>query len=480
MIQRTFGPRWALAACLTLLGAGIARFLFDGLAYLRSPYSRDYGEGVVLALTRLLAEHGSYFGPVGEYPMIHGNYPPVFLILSALAYRLFGPSLAAPRALSLLSTAALMVTAYVIVRQRWRDRPLALCAAFLLVAPWFVVTWAPLGRVDMLACFFSAAGLWLFATAGDGQGGRWWTSGACFVLGAFTKQTALVAPAAVLLSLLSEPATRRLIPRFLLAFVVPAAAVLIVLVVATHGQAWSHLVTYTAAADYSLAALGKGYESFLLSSAPLLAVILLGLGACSDPLLGRRDRPFALYWLLNLGALVTTAKAGAAQNYLIEPWLATVLLAALALGALRERSPEVFQWWPVLVLVAATVALVGDHDAARLPRPIRNPRQATEYRGLDEAVAATSGPILSENLSVLVRYGKPVLVEPFGMLLLSRKGLWRPNRLVADCEAGRFDLIVYEDRLRDIPGMDACLDRRYEATAHLGPYDLFRPRPAAP
>jgi 4-amino-4-deoxy-L-arabinose transferase-like glycosyltransferase len=464
---------------LTLLAAGLGRFVVDGLAYLRSPYSRDYGEGVVLTLTWLLAEHGSYFGPVGEYPMIHGNYPPVFLILSAAAFRVFGPSLAAPRALSLLSTTALMAVVYVTVWGRWRDRSLALGAALLLVAPWFVVTWAPLGRVDMLACLFSAAGLWLFATTPDARGWRWWASGACFVLGVFTKQTALVAPTAAALSLLRLPATRRLIPRFLLAFALPAGTVLLVLVLATRGQAWSHLVTYTAAADYSLTALGKGYASYLVSSAPLLAVILLGLGACPDPLLGRRDLPFALYWLLNLGALVTTAKAGAAQNYLVEPWLATVLLAALALGALRERSPEVFRWWPVLMLVAAGVALVAGHGAARLPRPIRNPLLATEYRGLDEAVAATSGPILSENLSVLVRHGKPVLVEPFGMLLLSRKGLWRPDRLVADCEAGRFDLIVYENRLRDIPGMDACLDRRYEPTAHLGPYDLFRPRPGA-
>ena len=137
-----------------------------------------------------------------------------------------------------------------------------------------------------------------------------------------------MAPAAALLSLLREPATRRLVPRFFLSFALPAAAVLLVLVLVTRGQAWSHLVTYAATADYSLTALGKGYESFVVSSAPLLAVILLGLGACSDRLLGRRDRPFALYWLLNLGALVTTAKAGAAQNYLIEPWLATVLLGA--------------------------------------------------------------------------------------------------------------------------------------------------------
>src|SRR5207245_9950969 len=219
---------------------------------------------------------------------------------------------------------------------------------------------------------------------------------------------------------------------------------------ATRGQAWTHLVTYTAAADYSPTALVHGYESFLACSGPLVALVLLGLAACPDRLLAGSELAFVFYWLLNLAALVTTAKSGAAQNYLVEPWLATVLLAALALGALRQRSPETFGAWPAAMLAAAAVALVVGHDAARLPRPIRNPRQATEYQALDEEVEATTGPILSENLSVLVRKGKPVLVEPFGMLLLSRKGQWQPDRLVQDCEAGRFALVVYEDRLRDI------------------------------
>jgi 4-amino-4-deoxy-L-arabinose transferase-like glycosyltransferase len=478
VIPRTSGPRLVLAACLALLAAGLGRLVLDGLAYLRSPYSRDYGEGVVLALSELLAQRGSYFGPIGEYPMVHANYPPVFIVLAAASLRLFGPSLAATRALSLLSTAALVAVVYAIVRRRGREHGLAACAALMLVAPWFVDTWAPLGRVDMLACLFSVAGLGLFASGEGAPRGRWWAAGACFVLGVYTKQTALVAPTAALLSLLRDPASRRLVPRFLLVFALPAGALLLVLVLATGGQAWAHLVTYTAAADYSLAALRKGYESFLVISGPLLAIVLLGLGACREDLLGRRDLPFALYWLLNLGALVTTAKAGAAQNYLIEPWLATVLMAALALIALRERSPEVFRWWPAMMLAAAAGALVTDRDAARPPRPIRNPGQATEYHALDEAVAAAGGPILSENLSVLVRQGKPVLAEPFGLLLLSRQGLWRPDRLVADCEAGRFALVVEEDRLRDIPGIDACLHRRYELQARLGPYDLFRPRPA--
>jgi 4-amino-4-deoxy-L-arabinose transferase-like glycosyltransferase len=476
VIQRTWGPRAALAAALALLAFGLGRFVVDALAFLRSPYSRDYGEGVVLALSRLLAEQGNYFHPVDDYPMVHGNYPPVFLLLSAAAFRLFGPSLAATRLLSVASTVAVMAVVYAIVRHRWRDGALAVCAALLFVAPWFVVTWAPLGRVDMLACLFSVAGLWLFAH--EGAGWRRWASVACFVLGVFTKQTALLAPAAALLSLMRDPEGRRRAPAFLLSFAVPAGTLLLALVLATRGEAWTHLVTYTAAADYSLTALRRGYVTFLVTTGPLLAVVLLALGAASSQLLTARDLPFVLYWLLNLGALVTTAKAGAAQNYLVEPWLATVLLAALSLGALHERSPDTFRWWPAVMLVAAAVALAADHNLARLQRPIRNPGQATEYRALDQAIEATAGPILSENLSVLVRKGKPVLVEPFGMLLLSRRGLWRPDRLVTDCEAGRFDLVVYEDRLRDIPGIDACLDGRYEPMGRLGPYELFRPRPA--
>jgi len=473
--------RAARAASLALLALGFARFAGDSLAYLRSPYSRDYGEGVVLTLVRMIAERGTYFGPVDDYPMVHGNYPPVFLLLSVPAMKLLGPSLAATRALSLAATLAAMAVVFAAVRRATQDGPLALSAALLFIAPWFVVTWAPMGRVDMLACAFSAAGLWLWPSSDhEAPRGRRHAAAACFVLGIFTKQTALLAPAAVALSLLGDPAGRRRLPSFILSFVLPAAVVMLALVAFTRGQAWTHLVTYTAAADYSLAAMRKGYETYLLVSAPLLVAILLGLqaGLEDDAPRDAARLPFTLYWLLSLVSLVTTAKAGAAQNYLVEPWLATVILAALSLGALRTRGPA-FGAWPVM-LVAAAVALVTGHEAARLPRPIRNPREASEYQALDRAVEAASGPILSENLSVLVRKGKPVLVEPFGMLLLSRKGLWRPDRLAADCEAGRFDLIVYEDRLRDIPGLDACLDARYEKVSTLGPYDLFRPRAPSP
>jgi hypothetical protein len=91
------------------------------------------------------------------------------------------------------------------------------------------------------------------------------------------------------------------------------------------------------------------------------------------------------------------------------------------------------------------------------------------------------GPVLSENLSLLVLDGRPVLLEPFGIELITERGLFRPDRLVRDCEASRFPLVVTERRMEEIPGFGECLERNYEAVADLGPYQALRPRsPPAP
>jgi hypothetical protein len=75
-----------------------------------------------------------------------------------------------------------------------------------------------------------------------------------------------------------------------------------------------------------------------------------------------------------------------------------------------------------------------------------------------------------------VANGKRVLVEPFGLLQLTRKGYLSPDRVVRDCERGFFALVITEHRLREVPGLAECLDRRYDAWKDLGPYQALRPR----
>jgi len=70
---------------LVLLYAAL-RFGLKVFYFLRSPWSRDYGEGAVLAMVQVLGDHGNYFTSLRDYPLVTGNYPPVFNGLVALGF----------------------------------------------------------------------------------------------------------------------------------------------------------------------------------------------------------------------------------------------------------------------------------------------------------------------------------------------------------------------------------------------------------
>ena len=464
--------RLATFALGGILAHGLARFLFKAWRYLESPYSRDYGEGCVLAMVQLLHEKGTYFTDLAGYPFVHGNYPPVFILLVWPFHALLGPSLLAPRLLSLLATLGLLAALFVLTRRLAGEAAIAGALTALALCPWFVQSWAPMGRVDMLALFFSLAGL-AIAVGGRPPG----KALALFALAFFTKQNALLAPAALLLyQALEGPPSRAV--RAAAAFVIPLAALFGGLAWITGGEAYRHLVPYTAAAEYEWGRMGSSYVELAAGAWPLLVLILWTLVRAPRALTEGPPRLLFIYWVLNLLGFATIAKAGAAQNYFIEPWIATVALAAAAVRTWRDTWPRGLAH--AALAAAAGVALYSSPQGHRLPPSIRYPERAHDFQDLWETVRATSGPILSENLSVLVVNRKPVLVEPFGMLLLAQKGLFDPGRLVRDCEAGVFPLIVAEHRLEKIPGFGECLETRYEAWKDLSTYRLFRPKRGGP
>jgi 4-amino-4-deoxy-L-arabinose transferase-like glycosyltransferase len=461
-----------------LLGAVLlyaaVRFSFKIFYFLRSPWSRDYGEGAVLAMVQVLRTQGTYFTSLRDYPLVTGNYPPVFVGLVALGDLLFGPSIFFPRLLSILATLGLVAVLVVLLRRLTGDGVLALAFGFLFLAPWFVQTWGALGRIDMPALLFSVAGLLVFARTGEEAGTRRYLAFPLFWLAFFTRQNALIAPAAVVLHLLLGR-DRRAALRAIAAFAVPLLVLFGLLVLATSGEAWRHLIVYTGGVEYEWPRMFESYGEFFLIASPLLGLVVAGVFLLKGELLRGPYRLFILYWALSLLSLVTIAKVGAGQNYFIEPWLATVVLGGLVLAALGARWPEMKAGrWPG-VLVAALVASFASPGADRIPQAIRNPRGAADMIELDKTVRETAGPIVSENLVVLAENRKPIVVEPFGYMVITRSGRVRPDRLLFDCEHGRFALVVTEYRLRDIPGFSDCLDRRYYAWKDLGPYQVFRP-----
>jgi hypothetical protein len=471
------GPPLARIALAALLGFFLWQFLAKAVLFVRSPFSSDYGEGQVLALIQRLQLDGTLFGDVQRYPMVLSNYPPVFMLLNVPGYQLFGPTLWQPRLISLLAALAVAAFLFALLRRRTGDPWTAGAFASMFFAPWFVQTWAATARIDLPAQMLSIAGFYSFDRLWARGGVRRYVPFLLFGVAFYTRQTTLVAPAAVLGAMILDPKSRREFPRALAAFALPVLAVLLGMTVATRGQAWLHLFPYAAAADYDLVHMARCYGSFFLLSAPLLLLALAGLVRRPRALLRGPNLALTLFWILSLAALSTIAKEGAGHNYFIEPFLATLLLAAIALGALVEAGDVGPRAWSAAVLLAAAAAGFVDHDLKRLPQPIRAPQRARAFIALDELVRTTEGPILSENLSVVVTNRKRAWVEPWGMMLLVKKGLWQPDVLVGDCRRGMFELVVTETRLREIPGISECLDEAYEPLAGLGPYQAFRPKP---
>ena len=470
-------PRRLAALLVALvLAHGVWEALVSSAFILRSPWSPDYGEGCVLTMAHLLAERGSYFPSLHDYPFLVANYPPVFIGLVAVGEAAFGPSLLLPRLLSFLATLGLLAVLFPLLRRLAAGKWIALALTLLFLAPWFVTTWAGLGRVDMLALLFSIAGLAVVEKHGAST--RAWPALPLFWLAFFTKQTALTAPVAVLLDLLLARDKR--FSRALAAWALPLALLFGVLVLGTHGEAWRHLVPYNAAADYEWGRMAGSYAHLAVVAGPLLVLIAVALLVAPGATLAGAGRLFLIHLLLKLLAFATIAKEGAAQNYFIEPWLAALPAAAVALRALGGRFPGFAAWRAAALLVAAAVAHFAYPSLDRLPRALHHPERAREFVLLTRLVREARGPVLSENLSLLVVNRRPVLVEPFGVLLLVKKGLLRPDVIVRDCEAGRFALVVTEHRLAEIPGLGGCFERRYEPVADLGPYQALQPRPGLP
>ena len=225
--------------------------------------------------------------------------------------------------------------------------------------------------------------------------------------------------------------------------------------------------------------MGESYLQFAVIAAPLLLLVAAAIIVAPKAFGSGPGRMLLVYFGLNLLALATIAKAGAAQNYFLEPWAATLLLATFAGRTLLDRVPRVEPWRWAFLLAAAAVASLAFPSLHRLPHALRRPANAEEFVELTRLVRETPGDVLSENLSLLVVNGRRVLLEPFGVLLIARQGLFSTDRLTLDCEAGRFPLVIVEHRIWQIPGFGECLERRYRLTASLGPYQALVPRAAA-
>lgn len=498
----------ATLSCLAALAllvwhvAGYAGFAAGAVAH---PYALDFGEGIVWQQMALMPGPRMY-GDITSYPYIVFHYPPLFHFAARAVAGLGVDALAAGRGVSVAATVVLCVALFFSARRFAADQGLhgpgallacALGALFPLTMPsfWF---WSALFRSDALALALAGLGFALSVNA-RGPDRLSYAGMLCFVLAVYAKQTAIVAPAAVLAAwLVRDP--RHAIRLFLFGLavgLVPLAA----LTLATGGGFLRHILGYNINpfdlryaywAVWRLRHQAFGVALVLLALGWLLwlAVGLLrrfGLaGLLRGDMASFRLAMLGLYALGATAMLAALGKEGASSNYFNE-WfcVAAIAMAPLLAAALAEapaRDPGRRPAWHGLATVAAPLLLLA--HAATMPHPapprdVTDPAVVRTLAALEERLRSTEGPVLSDEMVLLMRAGKPVPLESAIFGALARVRAWDERPFVDMLAQRRFAFILTEgDETRGpyvgrfTPAMRQAIAQAYPRRTVFGPYTL--------
>lgn len=446
----------AVAVLLASLSGHFALFMYFGVSAIAFPYELDYGEGIVWQQMRSILS-GQGYTPLGVFPAIVFHYPPIYhLTAAAVASMTSLDMLASGRLVSFVSalTCGLLVALWTArltsSEQPWVRWSSASTAGLSALAFLPVHAWAPLMRVDMLACALSLAGLQASILALRRPG---WIhlASALFVAALYTKQIMVSAPAAVfIVLLLVRP---KLAWQGIATAVVLGAVALLVLAVLTDGGFIRHVFFYNVN-RFEVARL------WFLAAAFSAHAVWVGLGywaaARSLPdlrLRGWRDLEHstrqiqlligALYLLLTTVALVAVGKVGASINYFVEWAFALAPFIGLSLSLAFRSAFGGVSHRPLMAVVIPLALAVQ-------PWLIDGPRRHESVAGddlnglrvIEDRIRSARGPVISDDMVLLLRSGREVLWEPAIAAELASTGVYDERAFVRMIQERRFAFFI--------------------------------------
>lgn len=465
------------------------------------PHELDYGEGIVwYQVEQLFA--GRAFGDIRQFPAVVFHYTPLFHVLSGLVAALGVDGLAAGRIISLLSTAAMAILVGAIVRHLVvtsnGDRRTAIACATIagltLLVAYPVKIWAPFMRVDMLAFALTLAGIhaglrairqpgWVFAAA------------LLFVSAVFTKQTMIAAPASIfLVLLLYRPRTA---VAGIATCVVAGSIALAALAYATGGGFLSHVFLY----NVNRIDVGRIDQIGIIAFGHLFLILAALVGvATTVPALrqfARRRRNaepahaaaamLGVYLVLTTIMLLLVLKSGSSANYFIEWFCILAIYAGLAVRIALERSFGGGEGHATETPFAGKLAVAALCAQALFIDPAQYPARFFQARAdglarLTDMVRNADGPVISDDMVVVMRAGRPVLWEPAIFTELAATGAWDETAFVRMIEQRRFAFfIIYQGRGGDLfsqrysPAVAAAIARAYPRRKNIAGLTVHRP-----
>lgn len=470
-----WAPRLAALAALAALLRHFLYQLQSAIVAIRFPFGMDYGEGIVWQQMRNIMR-GVGYGPLGVYPAIVYHYPPVFHLTTGLIATIFGTdALATGRAISWIATlgCAAIIGAMTALIGRGRGRLVnSLCALFaglifLSIEP--VGEWAVLMRVDMLAYLFSLAGL-AIAIVGVNRPRLIPAAALCFTLAIYTKQVSIAAPAAAFVGLLVV--RPRLAWGLALYGMLGGLVLLLLMMWLTDGRFLRHIILYNVNRIQPemiralLPPIGSHLPYVALSIAGAFMLVrrtcLLWTTRESHAAEVAAAVAALAYFVLKTLMLGMIVKSGANVNYMVEWFCAVALLAGVALSpiltvVMHAPRGDAATQPPSALLATAILLIVGVQAHPFSVHALTMAGGRSEAATLEPIVAlirATRRPVISDDMTLLLRAGREVEWEPAIAAELGAAGRYDEAGLVRMIRQRRFGLFITEGDSGD-PSFDS-------------------------
>jgi hypothetical protein len=478
---------WALVAGLIVIY--LVLFAFSAAGRLAHPADEfTYGESWLLDGARRVARGEGLYAAPDHVPLMHIAYTPLYYVLvGGLQWLIGDTGYTLGRVVSVGATlggAAALAWSIQRLTQRWSFGLLA--AGLFMTQNLTTLLWAPLHRVDPLALGLTLGGLAL------ATGGRVSLAAVVFLLAVLTKQSFLVAPVAVALSL--WPCRASLV-RFGVIFLGGVVLGLGAAQWLTNGWFVWHTIT------------GNSNQPDLLTFSALVGAFLqyngLAVLAALVSLLlpaAPGERLWRFYFVGSLVTLPTLAKLGASSNYWLEVSAATAAL--LALGAHRLATlPSGRLVAPIVAAGALFIALpgyqanaieasvyVGEVIWPPSPRylslvPDGGTQPLRVETSFVDQIAREAGEVLTDNSGLAVAAGKPIAFEFQIFQLLQAEGRWSEKPILDAVNSRRFTLLVLMHPLdgpvegtRWTPTLRAAMLNAYRPVQQGHGFWLYRPR----
>lgn len=460
------GRRWRWDAVLRRSGvgvlAGMALWVVGdaALRHAANPAQLNFVEGFIVADALRFANGGPLYNDPRQVPFTLNVYTPLYTALLAGCVRLGLDPFLAGRLLTLTSV---MAVAGVVVLAGWaRSRAVAITAASLFLLAPLQWPWSLVARPDGLAVALSVAGVALAARRPERPVPL--AVVLLFVAAFFTKQTAV---AGALSLVLAEARSR---PRRALAMAAMGGALAIVLVATLQWASHGWFLFHTVAGNldpFSLrraALVGSAFAQAHPAEVLVLLVLLLLQAA------QRRIGAVGMYALVACVTALSVGKVGSDTNYFLEPLAATALLAVHTWPVAPSGWSAHWQRPAGAALLAGAVLLGGVHLRDQIQRRESFAAAAPVARQVADRIRALPGAVVSDDATLLLRAGKPVLFQPFVMTQLAAAGRWDEGPFLALLSSGAVAAVVVQSApeavvaTRYTPAMRAALAARSRPT----------------